>query len=379
VKVFPTLYKKGSTGAIQFWEIQADQVSNSGRITTTYGQLGTDSPQVTRDLVLAGTNVGKKNERTPYAQAEFEAEAKWTKQKKKGYVESKEAAESGEVDAVIEGGITPMLAQKYADHADKMPWPAYVQPKLDGIRCIAIVEDGSCSLWTRTRKLITSCPHIEEQVEEIARRAGVTHLMLDGELYNHELKADFEKIVSAVRKKEPSAESLTLVQYHVYDIPTGSPFAHRNAALEAFFKEPMKYVKLVETHLIDPDGLQGWFDHWRAAGYEGAMVRDAGKGYENKRSYSLLKVKEFDDAEFRMIDAVEGRGKLMGHVGAFVCEMPGGTTFECKMSGDTEKLREYWQDHSLWKGKLLSVKYQGLTTTNKVPRFPVGVAIRDYE
>ena len=113
--------------------------------------------------------------------------------------------------------------------------------------------------------------------------------------------------------------------------------------------------------------------------FEGAMLRNADAPYENKRSYHLQKVKEFQDDDFDILGIEEGRGKLAGHVGAFVCEGPEGRTFLAKAKGDTEFLRTCFQDHSKWKNKKLMVQYQGLTGANKVPRFPVGVRIVDFK
>jgi DNA ligase 1 len=387
IKIYPTLYKKTSTGAIQFWTIsvKATYVERpigtlcAGNIRTQYGQIGTDSPQITDNLILHGKNEGKKNATTPLKQAEAEALAKWEKQKKKGYVDSKEAAEKGEVDDIIEGGIVPMLAHKFAEQAHKIKYPAYVQPKLDGIRCIAIVKDGKCTLWSRTRKPITGVPHIIKAIEEgLPKGNGI---VLDGELYNHEFKKDFEKIVSFVRQEEP-APGHEIVQYHVYDIVNEDPFSKRATKLryfkEGWFKDGC-IVKVQTFQVEDESQTLDWFQQWRKEGFEGAMIRNADGLYVNKRSYDLQKVKEFDDAEFEIVGIDEGRGKLAGHVGAFVCRMADGKEFLAKMSGDTENLKRYFDTHSLWEGKKLTVKYQGLTGANGVPRFPVGVTIRDYE
>lgn len=375
----PRLYKKNSTGSIQFWDIEggANLFGDAGLIVTTYGQCGTDSPQETRDIVYEGKNAGKKNETTPITQAALEAQAKWEKQKKKGYVESYNAAEKGELDKCIEGGIVPMLAHKFTDQGHKIKYPAFVQPKFDGIRCIAILKDGKCTLWSRTRKLITGVPHISDAIE----KAFKEDIVLDGELYNHEYKKDFEKIVSMVRQDEPQPGH-ELVQYHVYDLPSGDTFAKRAVRLRymkgSWF--PNNEVVKVETVEIAEEGdALRWFIHWREEGYEGAMIRNAAGLYVNKRSYDLQKIKEFDDAEFEITGIDEGRGKLAGHVGAFVCRTKDGKEFLAKMSGETTKLKEYFENYKLWKGKRLTVKYQGLTGANGVPRFPVGVAIRDYE
>jgi predicted DNA-binding WGR domain protein len=137
--IHPTLYKKTSTGAIQFWTIEA----KGNEIITTYGQVGTESPQTTIDIVKEGKNAGQSNATSANEQAEREAKSSWTKKLKKGYVDSIAAAEAGERDAIIEGGIDPMLAHKYSTNgvltkdAKKIKFPALGQPKMDGIRCIA--------------------------------------------------------------------------------------------------------------------------------------------------------------------------------------------------------------------------------------------------
>jgi len=374
----PTLYKKTSTGKIQYWTISV--VENSDHSTgydiwTHYGQVG-GKEQRTVDSILKGKNVGKANETTPKQQAEAEAQAKWEKQLKKGYVQTLDGAEANETDELIEGGIVPMLAHKFSEQAHKIKYPAFVQPKLDGIRCIAIVKDGEATLWSRTRKPITSCPHI---IQELEAAFETQDIILDGELYNHEMKSDFEKIVSLVRQEEPG-EGHEIVQYHVYDTVNQEEFKHRYAKLHRLFRMFEFYsLKLVQTEVAKTeDDVMVFFDKYRAQGYEGAMMRNVDSSYVNKRSYDLQKVKEFDDAEYPIVGIEEGRGKLAGHA-IFKLKTEEGKEFLAKMKGDTAQLKKFFDDHSLWTGKKLTVQYQGLTGKEKVPRFPVGVAIRDYE
>ena len=380
---FPTLYKKTSTGAIQQWMIFTKDVGTAGPvwvIYTKYGQVG-GKIQETQDLIKEGKNVGKKNETTPEEQAEAEAKAKWEKQKKKGYVESKEAAQKDEVDEVIEGGVLPMLAHKFSEHAHKIKFPCYVQPKLDGIRCIAIVKNGACTLWSRTRKPINSCPHIIAELEAIFESKDI---VLDGELYNHAFKSNFEHIVHLVRQDEPDKDCGD-VQYHIYDMISDKTFQERIEFLEEtlgyIMEDPLESsLRLVQTEPVNIENdVMVYFELFKERGYEGAMLRNEHSKYTNKRSYDLQKVKEFDDAEFEITGIDEGRGKLSGHVGAFRCRTKEGKEFLAKMSGDTDRLREYFTNHKLWEGKLLTVQYQGLTGKEAVPRFPVGLAIRDYE
>lgn len=390
VKIFPRLYKKTNTGAIQYWDIfvqktisqQRDEIGQvAGEIVIIYGQIGTDKPQRTTDTVTEGKNVGKKNETSALEQALKEANSKWEKQKKKGYVETKESALVQKVDeTLVEGGIFPMLAQSYEKQANKIKWPAYIQPKLDGIRCIATIVNGKATLWSRTRKKITSMPHIIQELEDIFLEQTIT---LDGELYNHELKSNFEKIVSLVRQEEASKDlEYKMVQYHVYDMISEKSFIDRNDQLTAELATAHPdIIKLVHTSMVhNEEQLMFAFSEMRQAGYEGVMLRNAESLYEqNKRSNGLQKVKEFDDAEFNIIGIEEGRGKLVGHVGSFICKTEDGKEFLAKMSGSLENLKKYFEDQSTWKNKKLTVKFQGLTGAEKVPRFPVGVAIRDYE
>lgn len=423
----PTLYKKTSTGAIQFWEIedvpQHTSCGDASIIVTRYGQLGTDSPQTTQDLIGEGKNVGKKNATTAVQQAALEAQAKWEKQKKKGYVDSLEGAQADELDDLIEGGIVPMLAHSYVDviydmrpgheldppqyirtkESKKIKFPALMQPKLDGIRCTANLKNGKCTLWTRTRKPITSMPHINRAIENgFPSLLANVELVLDGELYNHSLKksatvqeveieegtisrsasdVNFEKIVSLVRQEEPG-EGHEVIQYHVYDIPNDKVFSQRATAIRYIKSNwfPNGELQKVDTVQVNSDEeAMAMFEQWRKEGYEGAMIRNMDSKYVNKRSYDLQKLKEFNDAEFEIIGIEEGRGKLTGHVGSFVCRTGDGKEFLAKMSGDTDLLKDYFEDHSLWKGKQLTVRYQGLTGANGVPRFPIGIAFRDYE
>jgi DNA ligase 1 len=383
----PTLYKKTSTGAIQWWDIAVEVAEGGGVIITRYGQVGTPNPQETRDYVTVGKNIGKTNETSPLQQAFAEAKAKHEMQRKKGYVDSQEKAEAGELDELVQGGILPMLAHDFSKHGHKIVYPVYAQPKLDGMRCYIRVEKGKASLWSRQRNPIIAAPHIIEELEGMFTGYGYGDHEFDGELYNHDMKNDFERFMSLVRQKDEPHPDHRLIQFHAYDLPMpDTPFWLRNERLATYFihKEFGKGAsafRYVDTFLIENEtGVIEALTLARLRGYEGLILRNSDGLYVNKRSYDLQKVKEFDDGEFRIIGITEGRGKLAGHAATFVCVMPDtDQTFEAKMTGDTGRLKNFWNDHSLWQGKMLTVKYQGLTGKNGVPRFPVGVTFRDYE
>ena len=367
---FPRLYKKTSTGSIQYWDIST--VEN--KIITKYGQLGTKNEQVTTDVIKSGKSKGKKNETNPESQAMAEAKASWEKHLKKGYVQSLQDAADGIRDKIIEGGVDPMLAFVWDDHKAKLKLEnCYISRKLDGIRCIAILKDGKCTLWSRTRKPILSVPHIVKEIEESFK----TDIILDGELFNPKFSDDFEHIVHLVKQQKEPDPHHTDVEYHIFDAVGYQDYVTRmmpvfNIVSAKYLKPLSHYIAKTEEDVIN------FAKMFVQEGYEGAMVRDISTPYEHKRSYTLQKVKFFFDSEFEIVGVEEGRGKLAGHAGAIVCKMENGTEFKAKPDGSVKKLKEYFENKEKLVGKLLTVKYQGLTRKNGVPRFPVGLRIREY-
>ncbi len=317
----------------------------------------------------------------------LEAEAQHQTKLKKGNVGSVEKAQSGAVDDVVEGGVLPMLAKVWEDRADKVTFPVAVQPKLDGHRCVAVVEaSGSAgvevSLWTRTRKRIKSLPHIVAELRQVflARLASGEvkdgTYYLDGENYNHAYRDNFEALTSLIRPDEPRPGH-NVVEYHVYDVVSADTFLDRFRKLEHLLFDGTKSIKLVETHVAnDEAALMQHYNYFRTAGYEGAMARTLDTPYEHKRSSSLLKMKDFVDAEFRIVRLEEGRGRLQGHCGAFVCVTADGAEFNAKMCGETSALKTAWENPELLINKMMTIKYQGLTSAG-MPRFPVAIRFRD--
>jgi len=370
----PKLYKKTSTGAIQEWEVHVDIIDNVATIITNYGQVG-GKIQESCELVLEGKNIGRSNATTDVEQAFSQAKSDWEKQLKKGYVKYLEDAIAGKTDDIIQGGIAPMLAHKFSEQGHKIKYPALVQPKLDGHRCIAQYKDGKVSLWSRTRKPITSMPHIIEALEAIGCEQS-----LDGELYNHDYHNNFEELSSLIRQEEPQP-GCEVVQYHIYDVPENMGMnKNRNEYLQVYLKplvEKYPQLHIVETIIVnDEDELMDAFDHFVAQGYEGCMVRNMDGLYVNKRSYDLQKVKEFSDDEFKIIGVKVGTKGSMAGKAVFTCQLPNGETFDCKMKGDMNELTRYADNPSLVIGKLLTVQYQGYTGYGK-PRFPVGLRFRE--
>ena len=357
---FPKLFKCNSSGGSQEWSISVEGTV----ITTVFGQVG-GKLQTTTDTIQAGKNLGKANQTSAEEQAVAEAQAKWTKQQKKGYVLTESMAQAGGTSDLIEGGVLPMLAHKYSEQSHKIRYPAFCQPKLDGHRCIAMIDDGKATLWSRTRKPIYSMPHI---IKALETQFPGANMVADGELYNHTYHDRFEEITSLIRPDSPKPGH-EIVEYHIYDGVTGLVFEDRFKALQDLcLKHPLVLVDTVKVN--DNEGLNIYFEWCLNEGYEGAMVRNASGLYVNKRSYDLQKVKSMDDSEYEIVDVVEGRGKLAGH-GIFVCKC-GTNTFNVKMKGSTDNLKDYWVNPKAYVGRSITVRHQALTSDG-IPRFPVGI------
>lgn len=379
LNLLPTLFKKTASGAAQEWTIGTD----GNTIVTRWGQVG-GSIQETRDEVKNGKNIGRSNATTPTQQAEAEAKSLWEKKLKKGYVQNLSDAQEGKTDAIIEGGIFPMLAHRFDQQGHKLTYPCYSQPKLDGHRCVAVVDErGRCTLWSRTRKPITSMTHIIQAIEGL----GLHSITFDGELYNHDYRDKFEQLTSYIRAAD-FREGAEVVQYHIYDIPSAWDFWQRTELLLSLpinnqngnksHSRGSDSLWLVETKRIaDEDELIATFNQFLEQGYEGAMARNTNGHYlVNGRSYDLLKIKEFIDEEFPVIGVEEGRGKLVGHA-IFVCKTKDGVEFRAKLKGRQEDLKKYFERPDLAINRQLTVKHQGYTNSNRVPRFPVAMRFRE--
>lgn len=368
-----TLYKKASGGNLQQWRIWVE----GSTIFTEYGQVG-GKLQVTEDTIKEGKNLGKKNETTPEEQARLEAASKWKiQQEKKGYVEDISRAEAEDDDRQ---GEVCMLAQPYGtlengvfvpDQNKKIKFPCAIQPKLDGHRCRVRADK---TLWSRGQKPILSVPHVVEELQRMFPNAAPK---LDGELYNHDLKEDFEKLTSILRQQKQVHPEHKLAQYHVYDIDElDMTFEERHEFLQHILAN-CEFLKPVETRIVNShEEVLTAYEEFTRLGYEGLILRNLDSLYEGKRSYGLQKLKGFRDMEFKIIGIKEGKGKLQGHAATFTCVTEDGKEFEAKMEGALSNLKDYWENHSLWQGKFLTVRFFAWTKKG-VPRNGTGLRFRE--
>jgi DNA ligase-1 len=397
-KNFPTLYGISSKGVVKVWEISVTTggVKSDGSCEATifvkHGQLG-GKIQISPETIREGKNIGKANETSPFEQACLEAESKWKKKHDSNYTETKPKLVEGTTEPLKFDGmgkitlkLLPMLAQKYKERKHHIVWPAYIQPKLNGVRCLVQRVGDKIFFWSRKAKLYKNFNLYMEQEFLSFMEDGE---ILDGEMYNHG-DVTFQELMSMIKdEKNPDLAGLKqYVKFHCYDHPdkyTG--FKTRYILWTPEVPNGLNYVRLVPTFLLkNAESLEKFHGQFTGEGYEGSIIRSGGNEPYNfqYRDNQLQKHKDFEDAEFKIIGAEEGVGKDEGQA-TLICVTPqgiGGRTgigdFGAKCKGPNSVREEQWKNRKKYLGKLLTVRYQTLSD-EFIPTFPVGIIVRDYE
>ena len=274
--------------------------------------------------------------------------------------------------------IKPMLAHKVGKKEIDFYEKVFLQRKLDGVRCI-FTKDGA---FSRTGKQFKNVAHLESDLEDFFKEHPFT--VLDGELYNHVLKDDFEKIISLVRKQKPTNEdardAANLVQYHVYDtIAQGSNYDVRYTWLVNHLPVARSMTLVKNPIVTSLKMAQDLHKVYLSEGYEGSMLR-LNKPYEQKRSYNLQKFKDFHDTEATIIDYVTGKGKRTGTLGKFIMRDDEGVEFGCPPGKgyNYEDLADMLVDVNDYIGKQATFTYFQRTKAGSY-RHPLFKALRNYE
>jgi DNA ligase 1 len=376
-----TRYTLDSKDRIRIWKCWPGQTAE---FVGMFSQDGIEGGKMKDPVFKKATekNVGKANYISAVEQSYLMVEQAVGKKERNNYFSTKEDARNNKA-------FRPMLAHKYEDKFKKLGFPCVAQPKLDGARCNAVWEDGRVILYSRTGKEFVSCPHISAALHEILSNNQT--LILDGELYNHELRNDFEEIMSLIRQTKPREidfeRSAALVQFHVYDCYlTDAPemdFLDRGTIVGRI---PMDYdgspIKYVETlQMDDQEELDTYYSKWTEEGYEGQMVRGERSVYKvDGRSAELLKRKEFHDMECKILDVIEGEGTWAGKAAKITIELPNGDTQDAGFAKgwNHDKCADFLQNKDDVIGKMATIEYFELTSYGAL-RFPKFKAVRDYE
>jgi len=257
----------------------------------------------------------------------------------------------------------------------------FIQPKLDGVRCLIQYDNSQVKAYSRTGKEWKNIDHILFNLKPWFILNP--NVVLDGELYNHDLKNDFEKLISLVRKQKPNdldaLESADTVQFHCYDIVDETKT----------FEERMNFITqtVPRNHCVRHVETDRAYKHEEALdihhnvnlanGYEGSILR-TNDTYACKRSHNLRKFKDFSDAEALIVDWVEGVGKRTGTIGKFMAQDEDGNLFGMPVMDKFKHLQANFKKMQGYVGKTATFTYFERTKAGSY-RHPLFKCIRDYE
>ncbi|MAS49248.1 MAG: hypothetical protein CL557_17765 [Alphaproteobacteria bacterium] len=271
-----------------------------------------------------------------------------------------------------------MLAHPYGNK--EFDEDSVIQPKLDGIRCY-ITKDGA---FSRNHKEFKTVDHIKDAFKPLFE----THptIIVDGELYNHQFKRNFNKIISLVKKQKPTKEELKeavkYIQFHWYDYYSdihNYPFKIRNENIQSKIEDlRARHIVEVPTHEVSTIGdAKLWHEDFLKQGYEGSIIR-LNKPYEQKRSYNLQKFKDFQDSEATITGWVEGQGKRIGTIGKFLARDAEGNEFGMPVMAHYKTMEKMYDIADWYIGKIATFTYFQRTPSGSY-RHPLYKCIRNYE
>lgn len=402
IETLPTLYGVEKNGKIKTWcasiYLKGTNTSmNPAYAIIEHGQQEGKKQTTQRDYT-EGKNIGKKNETTPLAQCIAETKRKWTDKHEKESYQTTVPVEVSEADAPTTAKkYFPMLAQSFAPDSktakkNTIVFPCYVQPKLDGLRCVIYLDPitGEIRRQSRTGTYFDTMKHIAQSLTPLFEK--YPSVVLDGELYTTEMP--FEELAGHIKRKlldDADHEKLKAIEYHIYDVidetPTATYEVRHNSIKRMFASLAAStassphalppYIRLVKTvEAKTPADFKSNFAKFIEEGYEGIMLRNKeGKYRCNYRSHDLQKYKEFVEEEYPIVGFTQGEGRDKGTV-IWICRTKEEKEFAVRPRGTIAARTFLFNNGHKYIGKMLTVIYQELTEEGK-PRFPVGKDVRE--
>lgn len=265
----------------------------------------------------------------------------------RGYKTSLSDAQSSSSNQL--GLARPMLAQPWKRVGMVDMANAVLQKKLNGHRCLATMQEDELIAYSRQGKQITQITHILKELRDRLPE-GTT---VDGELYVHGVK--LQTLSSWIKREQPDTYRL---KYVVYDTISPDSYRDRHAEISDLFKGCEHVLVLPYEPFQGSDHMIRRRDEVIKVGFEGLMLRLHGRGYDTgNRSTSLIKVKKFEDAEFKVLDIVPSSEGW----GICICELPNGKTFRTSAPGTKEEKLEALENKVFYVGRMLTVEYAELT------------------
>ncbi len=399
IPTYAPLYKINSNNKLYCWTIEIVPNGNGYEIITRNGEK--DGKMVSHVTLI---EKGKAS-RSVLEQATLEANAKFKNKKEKElYTEDPSALTSSIEDTKKSGKksvsnkmVRPMLAQEFdfskyektgSSRSFKITFPAFVQRKYDGIRCLAYMKDGKVVLESRTGEPFEKFDLLRVQIETLFSKMSTEMrdgFYWDGELYTNDIP--FNEISGLVRMtvkhaKPADIEKANKIHYYIYDcininhleMNCKERYAFMDTYFKFFKKGDITMVHRVETEVAEqPADVKSKHDAYVSDGYEGIMIRDMSGAYEvDKRSKYLQKYKEFNENEFKIIGFHEENGGLV----IWDVILPNGKTCACAPNASDAQRKEMFKNGDKYIGKMLTVYYFGEDADGRL-RFPRGKAIRE--
>ena len=285
-----------------------------------------------------------------------------------------------------------MLAHDGAKHPKKITGDCFIEYKYDGVRVIAIVQNGDATLYSRNGKLLENFPHINEALS----RSEFEGLVFDGEV----MSEDFQTLMKQVHRKEGAQtedsylaifDMLTLEEFNAGGTDmTAFERRERLISVSSNFGYRTQLVQAINLNLDSEDGQKAFKEMNKLAleeGYEGLMIKPIDQGYKCKRSHAWLKIKPFIEVTLKVVALEEGTGKNEGGLGALVVEGDDdGKFFHLNVgSGLTDENREQiWADQNNVIGQLVEIRADAATQSQDADdtwslRFPRFKTFRGFE
>jgi DNA ligase-1 len=364
----PLLQALTSTGKTKFWQghvstdgtnyyTYATYCQNLGKVapkiesaSDLYALEGQSISKITQSayVTILGKNISRSNETTPSQQAVLEINSTFKTQKDKGYFEIGEES--------VKDNVLPMLAYPLGDKIHTIDFPLTVQPKFDGVRCLT----NGTRMWSRRGKDFDS--------KIIGHLLGVEcgDYIVDGELILPE-GYPLQDTVSACKKYRELSSKLL---YRIYDV-----ICEDSCYTDRY--EICRKVVLAPAHTVEShEEIYPLHEAFVKEGWEGTMIRLHNQGYKvGQRTNQLLKLKDFLEEEFKVVNVIDGKGKFVG-ASIFICETPEGKTFETSPIGTMEYRKELFAKRDQLIGTYWTVRFQAYTK-DKIPQF--GRAINQRE
>lgn len=272
-----------------------------------------------------------------------------------------------------------MLAHKFDG---KVKYPVLVEEKLDGVRVVAVIRNGSAKFYSRTGKEFLNYAHIGEQLMLLLRVAD-PYSSFEGQVFDGEVTdGDFNNTVGGARRKS-EGPSITSV-FNIFESLSGSQFSiggseshvARRRNLEAFFRAHhssslMPNLLLVRSRSAGNEAeVMEIYNEVRAAGKEGVIIKPLDGRYERKRSKAWLKIKNEETADIQITGFFEGEGKYAGMLGGFIGDFKGVDVRVGSGLSDNDRI-EFWDGRESIRGDLMEVEFHEVTPDGSLrhPRF----------